>query len=168
MSRLTLTSLRAPVAVAAVLAAASVAVIAGGGLPSRASSPRAVVAAPTAVPTHTVPVQASRSRTVPAVAALRRLLSPDLLLTTSKPLTSAQAARIRAVRGVTATTVIDSGVVRVGRRAVNAMGVDASTFRAFTPRFTIDWTVARTSQTFSSMTASSSSGSPPKRMGSPK
>ena len=40
--------------------------------------------------------------------------------------------------------------------------------RAFTPRFTIDCTVAFTSHTFSSMTLSSSSGSPSKCIGSPK
>ena len=40
-------------------------------------------------------------------------------------------------------------------------------FRALRPRFSIDWMVAFTAKTFSSMSASSSSGSPSKRIGSP-
>ena len=41
-------------------------------------------------------------------------------------------------------------------------------FRSFSPRFSIDWIVPFTRATFSSITASSSSGSPSKESGSPK
>jgi hypothetical protein len=79
---------------------------------------------------------ASRSRGPLPVKALRRLVTPDLMLTTRAPLTQSQVARVLALRGVTASTVISTGAVRVGHRAVNAMGVDPSTFRPFTPRDT--------------------------------
>ena len=79
--------------------------------------------------------QASRSRALP-VKPLRKVVTPDLMLTTRAPLTQRQVAQVLALRGVTASTVVSTGVVRVGKRAVNAMGVDPSSFRAFTPRST--------------------------------
>ena len=79
---------------------------------------------------------ASRSRGPLPVKALRRIVTPDLMLTTRAPLTQSQVARVLALRGVTASTVLSTGAVRVGHRAVNAMGVDPSSFRAFKPRDT--------------------------------
>jgi hypothetical protein len=80
--------------------------------------------------------QVSRSRGTLPVKALRAVVTPDLMLTTRAPLTQAQVAKILALRGVTTSSVISTGAVRVGHRAVNAMGVDPSSFRAFTPRDT--------------------------------
>jgi hypothetical protein len=100
----------------------------------RASTPQAA-SAPS--PVSRVDAQhASRSRGPLPVKALRRLVTPDLMLTTRAPLTQSQVARVLALRGVTASTVISTGAVRVGHRAVNAMGVDPSSFRPFTPRDT--------------------------------
>ena len=66
---------------------------------------------------------------------LRKVVQPDLMLTTTAPLTQRQITAIAGLRGVTTTTVVSTGAVRVGTRAVNAMGVDPSSFRAFTPGF---------------------------------
>ena len=58
-----------------------------------------------------------------------------------------------------------------GARSLRARGVGhqkKTLFLALRPRLIIDWIVAFTTKTFSSMTASSSSGSPSKRIGSPK
>jgi hypothetical protein len=70
------------------------------------------------------------------VKALRKVITPDLMLTTRAPLTQRQVGAVLALRGVTASTVVSTGAVRVGHRAVNAMGIDPSSFRAFTPRDT--------------------------------
>ncbi|MDX6217860.1 MAG: hypothetical protein QOG99_3444 [Frankiales bacterium] len=119
----------------AVLVAGGLALVAGAGFPSSRTSPQAA-AAPSPVP-RDVPLQeASRSRTPLAVKPLRTLVTPDLLLTTRAPLTQQQVSRLLALRGITWTSTISTGAVRVGHRAVNAMAVDPSSFRAFTPRET--------------------------------
>ncbi|MCW2543877.1 MAG: Lytic transglycosylase catalytic, partial [Frankiales bacterium] len=43
---------------------------------------------------------------------------------------------LKAIHGVVSSSVISTGAIRVGTRAINAMGVDPSSFRAFTPRTT--------------------------------
>jgi hypothetical protein len=70
------------------------------------------------------------------VASLKRLLVPDLLVSSREPLTTAQAAALRQVRGVAASTVLGTGTLRVGGVRVHTLGVDPSQFRAFTPRAT--------------------------------
>jgi hypothetical protein len=129
-------ALRVPALALVVLAATGAAVVAGGGLPSsKASSPQAV-SGPSPVPRILKAQPASRSRTPVRVRPLRHVVTPDLMLTTHVPLTQSQVGHVLALRGVTASTVISTGAVRVGHRAVNAMGVDPSSFRAFTPRET--------------------------------
>ncbi|MCW2668795.1 MAG: Lytic transglycosylase catalytic [Frankiales bacterium] len=128
--------MRLPALALVVLATTGAAVVAGCGLPaSKATSPHAV-SAPSPIPRVLKAQPASRSRTPVKVRPLRHVVTPDLMLTTRAPLTQAQVARILGLRGVTSSTVISTGAVRVGKRAVNAMGVDPSSFRAFTPRET--------------------------------
>jgi hypothetical protein len=129
--------LRAPLAAAVVLATSAAVLLTAVGLPSRAGTraapgPVAAAAAPAVPP----PAQASRGRAPVAVQPLKGLRQPDLLVTTSRPLTPAQVAAVRRLRGLTASAVLATGVVRVGSKAVSAMGVDPSTFRPFTPRET--------------------------------
>ena len=105
--------------------------------PSRTPEPAAAQAAQQQSAPRQVPAKAAtRTRTVLPVAPLRRVVQPDLMVTTTSPLTPAQMVKVRAVRGVTATTVVAAGVIAVGGRKVGAMGVDPSTFRMFTPRET--------------------------------
>jgi hypothetical protein len=123
------------------VASVSVAVV---GVPQshRESAPAPVAAAPLdAVAPPVAPVAASRSRALPAVlpvTKLRKLVVPDLLITTTRPLTAAQAVALRHLQGVTGSTVLGTGVLRVGAGAhaakVRVLGVDPSQFRAFTPR----------------------------------
>jgi hypothetical protein len=132
-----LTPRRLPLIGAAVLAAVSVGVVSTVGSSSTPKPPK-VTAAAEAPAIRTAPIQpASRARTVTPtylpVAPLKKLTRADLMLTTSAPLTQAQVGRLKAIKGVTASSVISTGVVRVGSRALNAMGVDPSTFRPFTP-----------------------------------
>ena len=70
------------------------------------------------------------------VAALKKVLVPDLLVTTRTPLTVAQRVALRHVKGVIGSTVVAAGVVRAGGRNLHTYGVDPSSFRAFTPRET--------------------------------
>jgi cell wall-associated NlpC family hydrolase len=72
----------------------------------------------------------------PVVAPLRRLTPADLLITSARPLTARQVAAVRRLAGVSAVDVVDYGRLRIGRTAANALGVDPSTFRAYTPRLT--------------------------------
>jgi hypothetical protein len=79
---------------------------------------------------------ASRSRPVIPVRALKHVLVPDLFVTTRRPLTAAQAVGLRNIPGVTASTVLGTGTLRVGTTGVHAVAVDPSQFRSFTPRAT--------------------------------
>ena len=80
-----------------------------------------------------VPKRATRTR---EVLPLRGVVTPDLLVTSATPLTREQVARLRQVRGVVALAQLSTGTVQVGTRRVTALGVDPSSFRAFTPRET--------------------------------
>ena len=100
----------------------------------RPSTPQAA-SAPSPV-SRTDALHASRSRVTLPVKALGEVVTPDLIFTTRERLTQDQVAKVLALRGVTTSSVVSTGAVRVGHRAVNAMGVDPSSFRAFTPRDT--------------------------------
>jgi hypothetical protein len=127
-----------PVTVGAAVAAVAAVLFAAVGLPSQAGARPVHVAAlgAGALAAAPVPVPASRDRVGRPVAPLHTLRQPDLFVTTTRPLTASQILAVRRLSGVTASTVLSTGVVRVGRRAVNALGVDPSTFRPFTPRAT--------------------------------
>ena len=82
------------------------------------------------------PARASRTRTPAAVAPLRGTVVPDLLITADGPLTPTQVVALRRIRGVTAFSPLSTGALHVGAGTVQAVGVDPSSFRAFTPRET--------------------------------
>ena len=112
--------MRLPALALVVLATTGAAVVAGCGLPaSKATSPHAL-SAPSPIPRVLKAQPASRSRTPVKVRPLRHVVTPDLMLTTRAPLTQSQVARVLGLRGVTSSTVISTGAVRVGHRAVNA------------------------------------------------
>ncbi|MGZ6827256.1 MAG: lytic murein transglycosylase, partial [Mycobacteriales bacterium] len=134
--------LPAAVGAAAALVAVTAVTVAAVGVPSAARP--SVAAAPRAVLDRPVEDAASRSRPVAQapvrVARLAHLLVPDLLVTTSRPITAAQAVALRHLRGVTGSTVVGTGTLHVGQpghtREIRAFGVDPSAFRGFTPRQT--------------------------------
>lgn len=82
------------------------------------------------------PVRMSRSRAPIPVAALTRLATPDVLVRSNRALTPSQIVALRRVRGVTAFSVLQTGSLKVGAATLQAIGVDPSSFRAFTPRET--------------------------------
>ncbi|MGB8652380.1 MAG: lytic transglycosylase domain-containing protein [Mycobacteriales bacterium] len=130
---------RNPVAQPAVVLVAALLVLAGGvaaavvGRPSLPATTRPVAVAPVAVP---VLEHADRSRVVPVVAPLRKLLTPDLLVTSSRPLSAAQIAALRRIRGLIAGTMLLRGTTHVSGTAFRTVAVDPSAFRGFTPRET--------------------------------
>ena len=73
-----------------------------------------------------------------AVAPLRERLSPDLLVASSVSLPADAAAKVRAIKGVRAAEVVDAAQALVAGKRVGLMGVEPSTFRAFTPRPTAE------------------------------
>ena len=126
--------LRAPAVGLALLATTGAALLSTGHLSrARTTSPQA--ASPPSPVARALPAEhASRTRWPLPVKPLRKVWTPDLMLTTKAPLTQPQVAKLLALRGVKASAVVSSGAVRVGNRAVNALGVDPSTFRVFTPK----------------------------------
>lgn len=105
------------------------------GLPV-AAVPPAAVQGPSGTVLAEAQVAPSAVPVAPAVAPLRTLRRPDLVVTLRRPLTAAQATRLRAVTGVQGLTVADIGTVRLGGRGARVLGVDPSQLRQFTPRET--------------------------------
>jgi hypothetical protein len=79
---------------------------------------------------------ASRPRPADAVAPLRRLYVPDLLVTASRPLPASLVRAIERVSGVRASVVIGLGRVAIAGTRATAAVVDPSTFRGWTPLLT--------------------------------
>ncbi|WP_344953548.1 hypothetical protein [Actinomadura miaoliensis] len=70
----------------------------------------------------------------PTVAPLTGLLTPSLLVAGDAPLPPDAVERARRVKGVAGLTVVDAAQAQVAGRRVGLLGVDPSSFRAFTPR----------------------------------
>ncbi|MEV5411544.1 C40 family peptidase [Thermopolyspora sp. NPDC052614] len=70
------------------------------------------------------------------VAPLERQREPHLFVVANRPLSRAAVKRVRRVRGVTATEVVDAAEVTIDGKRVHTMGVNPSTFRSYTPKIT--------------------------------
>ena len=116
-------------ALPAALLALGVAVAVGGVLVSRQT-------------THTGPaVQSSPSATpLPHVAALTKRIPTTVLVTSKVPLTPVQVKRLVARTGARAALLVSAGRVFVEKGQTTALGVDPSTFRAWTPKGTAEST----------------------------
>ena len=118
-------------ALPAALLVVGVVVAAGGVLAARqtsAAAPRRVVAA---APTATA---------APAVAALRRRIPTNLLLTSATPFTPAEVTALVRATGARSSLLVSAGRVFVEKGQTTALGVDPSTFRAWTPKGTAEAT----------------------------
>ncbi|MDQ3502806.1 MAG: lytic transglycosylase domain-containing protein, partial [Actinomycetota bacterium] len=72
----------------------------------------------------------------PEVAPLTDLRAPDLLVTVPATLRPEQVAALNALPNLAALSVVDAGTVRVAGQDARLLGVDPSSFRAFTPQET--------------------------------
>jgi cell wall-associated NlpC family hydrolase len=72
------------------------------------------------------------------VAPLKERLSADILVASGRTLPSAAVDRIRRVKGVRGAEVIDAAQALVAGKRVGLLGVDPSTFRAYTPKPTAE------------------------------
>lgn len=68
------------------------------------------------------------------VAPLNRVYLPDALVRLPKAATPAQLAAIKKISGVQGIVAVGAGTTTYGGRKVNALAVDPSTFRAYTPQ----------------------------------
>jgi cell wall-associated NlpC family hydrolase len=73
-----------------------------------------------------------------AVAPLAQRLSADLLVASAQTLPPALVDRVRRVDGVRGVEVIDAAQALVAGKRVGVVGVDPSTFRAYTPKPTAE------------------------------
>jgi cell wall-associated NlpC family hydrolase len=69
-----------------------------------------------------------------AVAPLRRRHSADLLIASQQTLPPGVVDRVRHVKGVAGTEVVDAAQALVDGKRVGLLGVEPSTFRAYTPK----------------------------------
>ncbi|HEX7354998.1 MAG TPA: M23 family metallopeptidase [Mycobacteriales bacterium] len=95
----------------------------------------AFAARPTPVP---VPTPTYTTHPAPAVAPLGARIVPDVLVQSAQTLSPAQVHA--ALYAITATHALqlDSGQIHLGSGVTEALGVDPSTFRAWTPAGTAD------------------------------
>ncbi|MFC4058393.1 C40 family peptidase [Planomonospora corallina] len=70
----------------------------------------------------------------PAVAPLIRMREPNLFVVAHRPLSSAVVARAARIKGIRAIERADAAEVVLDGKRVQTLGVDPSTFRAYTPR----------------------------------
>jgi cell wall-associated NlpC family hydrolase len=76
--------------------------------------------------------QTSGQAPVP-VAALKRRITPHLLIVAPSPIPAEAVDRVRKAKGVAAAEVVDAASALVAGKRVGLLGVDPSTFRSFTP-----------------------------------
>lgn len=74
----------------------------------------------------------------PVVAPLRTRISPDLLVLSANPLSAATIATIETLAKSDSALQVDAAPVILGRGKTEAIGVDPSTFRAYTPQGTAE------------------------------
>ncbi|MCG5216819.1 C40 family peptidase [Streptosporangium soli] len=74
--------------------------------------------------------EAAPSRVVEPLGELRK---PHLFVVARRPLTKASLARVAKVKGVKAVELADAAEVMLDGKRVQTLGVDPSTFRAYTP-----------------------------------
>jgi peptidoglycan DL-endopeptidase CwlO len=68
------------------------------------------------------------------VAPLHKTITPHLLVASAQALPADVVAKVRALKGVKAVETVDAARALVGGKRVGVMGVDPSTFRAYTPK----------------------------------
>lgn len=112
-------------------------VAAGPGEPAAepaAIAEPSVIAAPIDVP----PVRptVAPTKAPPPVKKLSKLATPDVLVTTKTPLTAAQVAKLKDITALENLAVFRTAAVTVQGKRTQAIGVDPSQFRAFTPQET--------------------------------
>jgi len=74
----------------------------------------------------------------PQVAPLRRLREPHLFVVANRSLSAKAVRRVRRVKGVATAEVADAAEVMLDGKRVHTMGVNPSTFRAYTPKITAE------------------------------
>jgi hypothetical protein len=116
--------------------------VGGAGLASPAALDRDLPAAPPradrqrVVPGGATAPQPVETVPAPAVAPLGELHAPDVVVRSTAPLAPDLVARLRAVEGVVASALLDSGTVPLAGADARLVGVDPSEFRGFTPQET--------------------------------
>ncbi len=76
----------------------------------------------------------SSAVSTPPVAPLQRVYLPDALVRLPAALSPAQLDAVTKLKGVQGVVPVASGSTTYGGRQVNVLGVDPSTFRAYTPQ----------------------------------
>jgi peptidoglycan DL-endopeptidase CwlO len=68
-----------------------------------------------------------------AVAPLRKTVTPHVLVAAPQTLPADVVQRVRTLKGVTAVEPVDAARALIGNKRLGVLGVDPSTFRAYTP-----------------------------------
>lgn len=115
---------------------------AASGSASASTSPSPPAATPSQSSVATTPVpdvtaQAAPERARP-VTPLGERLRADVLVTATRPLDAQTLGALTRLGGKDGAAVLRRGTVTVGDSTVTAVGVDPSTFRAFTPEGTAE------------------------------
>lgn len=103
-------------------------------------APTAPSARATPVPTLTVSAGPVATVPPPFVARLTTRIAPDVLVQSPRTISAAEVAGLLHATAATTSLLVDSGPVHLGGGTTQALGVDPSTFRAWTPHGTAEST----------------------------
>ena len=123
----------------AVVGALTAALLIGGGVAGAVGLDSHHHANPRADGVRPVADRAARSLGAPAVRPvppLRRLTSPDVVITFPSSTGAGTIRKLHRLDGLTMYAVADAGVVQLGKSRLHVLGVNIATARRFTPRFT--------------------------------
>ncbi|MDF2706371.1 MAG: hydrolase [Nonomuraea muscovyensis] len=110
----------------------------GAGGPRPAAGQRTATTQPRPAQAHPSPQQTlvAEAKTVQPVRPLDKLHKPHLFVVTRKPFTRDLLEKVARQRGVTALELADAAAIMLDGKRVQTLGVDPSTFRAYTPKVT--------------------------------
>lgn len=98
--------------------------------------PKLAATAARDVPDAAQPEPPTQATPTTAVAPLRVIYTPDILVTAPRPLTGAQVADLAALDDLEGLAIFRTADVTIGGTQVQVAGVDPSQFRSFTPQET--------------------------------
>jgi murein DD-endopeptidase MepM/ murein hydrolase activator NlpD len=120
---------------AGLLAVGLLVAVGGVVVSARHNSAAATTTQPTSSPTTS---GAPGPTSAPTVAALKQRIPAHLLITSRTAITPAQVKALVKATGATAALQVSAGRVFVEKGQTTALGVDPSTFRAWTPKGTAE------------------------------
>lgn len=120
-------------AVACMVTATAGVVALVGGVGAQDAGADGVAHSRTPTPSSTPTGGTPSASTGPQVAPLRRVVAPDVIVVATRTISPDTVRKVAHLHAVTESVQVEAGSVKVGSGKATLLGVDPSTFRAWTP-----------------------------------